>query len=540
MSSSLFAERAIVGNVFRRLRRSAVVVGLAFGATTAASAIAYVDSFPTDADRRVMAASFQDSGAGFEALFGQISRIGTIGGYTAYKSFVFLTAIGAIWAALAVTKLLRGDEEAGRWSLVLAGETSPEPAMVAALAGVAVAIGVVAVETFVLTLLTGLNATITFRVGSALVFAASVTLPALVMAAVAAVCCQLGGTRRLATAMTMGVLGLAFVLRMVGDSGPGLKWVLWTTPFGWAETMHPFTTNELLPLAVGLVVTAALAGAAASMAARRDVGAGLVSTSSSRPLRRAGLGSSLALTARLSAPTLAGWAMGITALSFMFGVISKPVADALADSAASQTMLDRFGAAGTGPVQYLGLVFLMSGAVLALLPASAISSARGEEETGRLATITAARVTRASWLTGRIAVAALAVAAGGVISGLATWAGARSQDVEVRLGDLLEAGVNVIPAALLVLGVGAVALALVPRVASVMTYAVVAWSLLADLIGSLARPFHFLKPVSVFHFNSMAPAEAPDWPALALLTVAAVATSAVALLIFERRDLASG
>ena len=40
------------------------------------------------------------------------------------------------------------------------------------------------------------------------------------------------------------VFGVAFVVRMIADSGPGTRWLLWVTPFGWIERMRPFTAQR--------------------------------------------------------------------------------------------------------------------------------------------------------------------------------------------------------------------------------------------------------------------------------------------------------
>ena len=59
-----------------------------------------------------------------------------------YKCYVFLTTIGAIWAILASTRLLRGEEDAGRWQLVLAGTTRPASATTATLVALGGAVAV--------------------------------------------------------------------------------------------------------------------------------------------------------------------------------------------------------------------------------------------------------------------------------------------------------------------------------------------------------------------------------------------------------------
>jgi ABC-2 type transport system permease protein len=48
---------------------------------------------------------------------------------------VFGIIIGGVWGLLAATRLIRGEEEAGRWELVLAGQTTRRRAAAGAVAG---------------------------------------------------------------------------------------------------------------------------------------------------------------------------------------------------------------------------------------------------------------------------------------------------------------------------------------------------------------------------------------------------------------------
>ena len=116
------ADAAITKRAFRQLWIGASVCGLAFGATAASSALSYASSFSTAAARQQLVAT-TSTDRGLAILLGPISGVDTVGGYTVYKGFVFLTTIGALWAILAATRVLRGEEDSGRWQLVLAGST---------------------------------------------------------------------------------------------------------------------------------------------------------------------------------------------------------------------------------------------------------------------------------------------------------------------------------------------------------------------------------------------------------------------------------
>jgi putative exporter of polyketide antibiotics len=105
---------------------------------------------------------------------------------------------------------------------------------------------------------------------------------------------------------------------------------------------------------------------------------------------------------------------------------------------------------------------------------------------------------------------------------------------------MVEAGLNVVPTALLVLGIGAVVLAVAPRAATRTVYGVVIWSLIVDLLSSLVSGLGWLDHLSLFHYMALAPAENPD--IVTVLTTLAVAAvlGIVATILFERRDVETG
>src|SRR5262249_41947772 len=151
----------------------------------------------------------------------------TVGGYTVYKAFVFLTAIGAIWGLLMATRLLRGEEDAGRWQIVLAGATRPGRATAATLAALFAAVGVPGAGTTAISLLAARDPDLGFGFGSTLLYGCSLTVAPAVFVAIGALTSQLGRTRRVATTLAMYAFGVLFIVRMIADSGPSTHWLLW-------------------------------------------------------------------------------------------------------------------------------------------------------------------------------------------------------------------------------------------------------------------------------------------------------------------------
>ena len=93
-------------------------------------AAGYDATFPDQASRTKLAASFEHN-AGIAALLGPARRLDTVAGFTAWRTMGILTIVGAVWGLLTATRLTRGEEDAGRWELVLAGPTTKRDAAAA-------------------------------------------------------------------------------------------------------------------------------------------------------------------------------------------------------------------------------------------------------------------------------------------------------------------------------------------------------------------------------------------------------------------------
>jgi ABC-2 type transport system permease protein len=525
---------AIARRAFKQVWIGATVCAIAFGATAASSALSYVSSFPTEASRHQIAATTGRDG-GLSVLLGPVSAIGTVGGYTFYKVFVFLTTIGALWALLAATKLLRGEEEVGRWQVVLSGSTRPSRATAATLVALGAAVAVVFLGTTLLTMGASRNPDVAFGAGEAVLFGISLVGPAALFVGVGALTSQLGRTRRAATSLGVVVFAVAFALRMIADAGPGTRWLRWATPFGWSELIHPLTQNNLGPIVPMFVAVLALCAIAVALSSRRDAGAGVLASRDVARLRPFGLGSAFGLTLRRELPVLSAWATGALATGLMFGVIAKVTADQVPKS--FKDTLDKFGVHGRLSDQYLGVAFLLVAAIVALLPAGQVGAAADEETSGRLVHVLTRRTRRTGWFAGRLALAGTAVVVAGFLAGLGTWLGATSQGLHLALSTTIGAGLNVVPTALVALGFGAVALAVVPRSAATVVYSVTIWSFVVDLSASLLPKLHWLERLSLFHYMALAPATNPDPWTLTVTTAAAATLCVIATLLFRRRDL---
>jgi len=530
------ASRTVVARLTaRKAVRSGVLWGYLFGIAIASSALTYRKLYKTPAARDQLAAAYGSNKA-TTALFGPAPQLQTVAGFTVFKISMTLMVLGAVWGLLTSTRLLRGEEDGGRWELLLAGQTTRQGAAAQALAGLGAGVGSLWTVAAVITVATGLSSQVGIAAGPALYFALAMVSTALMFLAVGAVTSQLAATRRQAAASAAVILGVSYAVRMVADAGVGLHGLIWASPLGWVEQLQPLTAPRPLALVPIVLLSAVLAAAAVHLAGGRDVGASIFpDRAGGRPRLRL-LSNPIGLTVRLVRPTVIGWWVAIAVSGMLYGLIAKSAGASVAGSSVHQVFA-KLGARGTGAQAVLGVCFLVVAILVGMVAAGQITSARSEESEGHLDHVVVRAVSRSAWFGGRLVVATSVLVIGGVAAGVFAWLGAATQHSGVSFTTLLDAGVNLVPPAIDILGVGALALGLWPRAASIVVYTLVGWSLLVVVVGGFGTTSHWILDTSVFHQMASAPAVSPNWRANAAMLAIGIVAAMIGALAFSRRDL---
>jgi ABC-2 type transport system permease protein len=389
----------------RRTGVPGLLWGLVFGATIAASATVYPSTFPTEASLATVARVFEGNTA-WEALFGPIRRMDTVAGYTAYKSLMFTVILGSIWGLLVATRLLRGEEDAGRWELYLSGHTTRTRAAVQAAAGLGVGVLALWIPTALLTAAAGGSPDVDLGIGTSLFFATAIVAAAAMFMAIGMCVGQLAATRHDADLIGAGVLAASYLVRMAADSDPAIAWLRWASPLGWIEELQPLTGSRPLAFVPIVVLVVVLVAAAVRIAGRRDLGASaLVSRDTPRP-RTLLLGGQAGLTLRLTRPAIAAWIVALAVTGLVFGLVAQAAGSALRGAAGLEEAIGRLGATGVGALTYLGFVFIVAAGLMAIAVAGQIAAVRNEEAAGHLENLLVRPVARWRWLAVRLGVSA--------------------------------------------------------------------------------------------------------------------------------------
>jgi ABC-2 type transport system permease protein len=515
--------------------RSGAIWGYIFGAAIASSAISYTTIYKTQAQRDALAAAFGSNKA-TSALFGPAPDLQTVAGFTAFKISMTLMILGAIWGLLTSTRLLRGEEDSGRWELLLTGQTTRRDAAVQALSGLGAGVFALWALAAVITVVVGLDSKVGIAAGPALYFSLAMVATAAMFLAVGALTSQLGATRRQAASYAAVFLGVAYAVRMIADAGVGLHGLIWASPLGWVEELRPLTSPQPLVLLPIIAFTAVVGVVAVRLAGSRDVGTSVVADRATTQPELRLLSGPTGLALRMVRPTVIGWWVAIAVSGLLYGLIAKSAGGTISGSSVSK-VFSKLGARGTGADAVLGVCFLIMAVLVAFVGAGQLTAARSEESGGRLDHVLARPVSRTSWLGGRLVVAVAVLLISGMVAGTFAWLGAATQHAGVSFATLLDAGVNVVPPALAIAGIGVLAFGLRPRGMSIVLYTLLGWSLLIVIVGGIGAVSHWVLDTSVFHQMASVPAVSPNWEANGVMTAIGVAGAVVGGVAFRRRDL---
>ena len=296
------ATRAVVGLVVRQVRRGALVVGVLSAGMSALVAGQHASLVAEPGALRAL--EVLSSNPAVRTLFGQPRALADAGGFTVWRTGTVLAVLVGTWTLLAATRSTRGEEDAGRWALLLSGTIGRRQVVLRCLSvlvaadlliGVLVALGLVAAGT-------AWTGAVLHGAGIALVGAYFATLG--VLAA------QVLPDRRSASGAAAGVLLAALLVRTAADALPALSWARWTTPFGLLSELRPYAGDRVAPLLVLALGTLLLGAAALAVAGRRDVGDGLLRPRTRRAPRTALLGSVPAFLLRRTLRPMVGLGHG--------------------------------------------------------------------------------------------------------------------------------------------------------------------------------------------------------------------------------------
>lgn len=466
------------------------------------------------------------------AMYGEPFDLTSAGGLFAWRYGAVLAAFVAVWALLATTRLLRGEEEAGRSELVLAAPLRPARAAAAGLGVVCAACGLVGVV--IAATLAGVGESLV----GAVLEGAALALVGIVFAAVGAVTSQLFAQRRRAAGVAGMVAGVAYLIRMVADGSNGQQWLRWTSPFGWVEEVRPFGGDRWATLLVLVVAAAALTVGAGVLARRRDVGAGVIAGGDTAVARTRLLGGALAFAWRQRLGGAVAWGAGVVLAGVLLGSVTASLMDFMASNAALQDLSARFGFGTLATIAtFVAVLDAMVPVAVSLYAVTSVHLLWEDEERGRLQFVYAGGATRTRWLAATVGLTVVVAAVLTLAFGVATWAVTALQHVGLSLGQALAGAANTLPVTAVFVGIVVLVHGIRPGLASAVGGGAIGLGYLLGFVGPALRLPGWVNSLTPFHHMAAVPSVGVAWvPALVMVAAGATCTAA-GFVAYVRRDL---
>jgi polyether ionophore transport system permease protein len=459
----------------------------------------------------------------------------SVGSLTAYKVGASAAVAAGLMSIFIVIRHTRADEEAGRLELIGSTAVGRSAALAVGVLLAAVANGVAVLLIFAGLAIVGLPA------GGSAALALAIGTCGLLFAAVAAVAAQLSESARGARGIAICVLAAAYLLMSAGAAAGtgGLVWLIWLSPIGWANQVRAYAGDRWLVLALPLAATVVVAAAAAWLAGRRDLGAGLVPPRPGPAQAARSLRSPLALAWRLQRVSLIGWAAGVLVAGAAFGSIANNIGSLLGSGAQVKDAIARLGGQSGLTDAYLAAMMSILGLVTAAYAISVVLRLRSDETSQRAEPVLATAASRMSWGTSYLVVAAVGsaviLAAAGLGTGLAY--GLRAGDAGTQVPRLLGAALAQWPAVLAVAAVAVVLFGLWPDACVAGGWTALGLAAADVLLGPTLRLAQPIQDVSPFTHVPKLPGGTVNAAPLAWLALIAVALAAVGLAGLRRRDI---
>jgi len=466
----------------------------------------------------------------------------SVGALTMTEAFGVLAILAGLMSIQIVTRHTRQDEETGRAELLGSAVVGHQARLAASLLLVTAANLVLAATTTGTLLTQGLPAAGSVAAGAAL---GGVGLS---FAAIAAVTAQLAESQRAATGLASAALGVAYLLRAVGDaagevaaSGVELisSWPSWLSPIGWGQQVRPFGGDRWSVLVLFAALVAILIAVAFVLSSRRDLGGALLPTRPGPPTAEGRLRTPLRLVWRLQRGMLLAWVIGAAVLAGALGALGDGAEELVGLSEELAAAFEQMAAGGSMLDVYMAFVMGMVGIAAAGFAIQSVLRARTEESSERLEPLLATAVSRSRWLGANATFVVGGTASIVGVAGLAAGSsyGIATGDLATGLASFLSAGAVQLPAALLLAGLVALVFGLVPRLAVGIGWAALAASFALGQLGELLGVPQAVMNLSPFtHVPAVPAEELAVGPLLALTSVAAV-LAVIGLVAFRQRDL---
>lgn len=493
-------------------------------------AVAFVEVYGDPSERQAMAMAMENPA--MQALFGRLIGADnyTIGAMYSHTMSLMGYVVFAIMSILLVVRNTRSEEEDGILEMIQALPTGRLAHTTSAILMLVLTNVLLAVVSAALLIALG-DSSMTVE-GSVLTGLSYGTV-GMIFGAVTLVTAQLSNNARGAMMLSFGVLGVSYLLRIVGDSG--FELLSWLSPLGLIYGTEAYVSDNWFPIWIGLGLSAILIVTALWLKNRRDMGSGLLPDRAGKRHASAFLKTLFGFAFKLLKTPLIVWSVAMVLLGISYGSVisdidgmlegNEVVAQIIA-SDPSLNMTDQFMA------MILGVL-----AMAATIPTLMVMlKLRGEEKKHRMEKVIASAHSRFSVFGTFLLISALTALVFQLLQSLAFGGSAVVVGYDVALLDIFLAGLGYLPAIYLMLGVSAMLIGWLPKFTSLIWLYLI-FAFVIFYFGGLFDIPELINGLSPFYHIPEQPIESWNWTVTVVISAIALIFMGIGAVGFQKRDI---
>lgn len=532
MNNHLFEKTGILSRfIMRRDRVRIPVWMLSFVIISIIVAVTFTDLYASVEERQAIAETMKNPA--MTALFGEAYGINdyTAGPMMAHQMLLLTAIVVAIMSVLFVARHTRISEEAGQIELLRALPTGRLSQLSATLLmstavnillALAVGFGLYALQIESIDL------------EGSLLYGAALGTVGIFFAAVTAVFAQVAESSRNAIALSFSVLGIAYVIRAIGDVSS--EAVAWFSPLGWILRTEVFVSNLWWPILLSLGVALILTILSFYLHAIRDIGAGLFPAKPGKSTANAFILHPFGLAIRLQRTGIIAWLIGMSVLGMTYGSVLGDLEAFFTESELMQQLLQSNAGASITEEYITMLMSVM--AMMSVIPAvMVLLKLKGEEMQNRTENLFSRAVSRIKVFGSYVALAHLVGFFALLVSAVSLWvAGIAVMEDMLSLGTIIQAALVYLPAMWVMISLATLFIGFAPS-AVYVTWIYLGYAFVVSYFGGLLKFPSWLESFSVFAHIPEVISQDMTYVSVIVLTLISIGITWIGFILYQKRDL---
>lgn len=455
----------------------------------------------------------------------------TLGACYAHMMLVFCLVITMIIAGLHVVSHTRKEEEKGLTEFVCSYRVGRHAGSIALILEEILIHVIMAL--FIGGLMTAFGVE-SVDAESSFLFGISIGLSGIMAAVIALFVAQIMPTATGATGVSMGLIGLLYMVRACTDIYDAALSKF--NPMGWLYLTFPFTENNWNYLVPAVLFCAVILVAAFLLERGRDMGSGYVRERTGRGKVSKSLLSVPGFLFRLNRGVIISWIMIFAILGGAYGSIYGEMQGFLEGNELLRMMFTYEGI--SLEESFTSVITVVLGGLAAILPILIVNKLFAEESSARFGQLFATKVSRGKlyWTTMVIATVSGAFSLLAAAGGLGGTAVTVMKEGSMEMRTFLEAGMNYFPAVLFMTALAAVVLGWIPRAGKAL-YVYLGYNILLNYVLKMLNLPEWFQKTAILSWIPKMPVDEFDGVVFAVICAVSVVLMIVGYVGYERRNL---